>query len=376
MELLLCKKDCCGCTACAAVCPRHAIAMKEDEKGFFYPQIDPALCVDCGLCLQKCVFQNGYPARKTLEPSKAYAARYKEESEVMKSRSGGAFAALAREVLSMGGCVYGAGYDSKRGFSVVHHKCAESEKQLKELRGSKYVQSELRETYSEIRQKLEAGKTVLFSGTGCQVGGLYASLGREYPNLFTADLICHGAPSQKMWRDFLKMREKEKWKKVTAVSFREKAKKGWTKHFEELRFGDQKTVTRIYSKLFGKAYYRPSCFRCAYANMNRVGDITLGDLWGHENLIGETWNDEKGISLVMVNNEHGSELWSRARNAMDTIDITGADYSQPNLTRPTAKPRDYEAFWKDYQNKGFRYIVKKYAGYQPVTLWSRLFKKR
>lgn len=367
MDLVVQKDKCCGCTACAGVCPKNAITMRYGKNGFAYPKINEELCVDCGLCLKHCAFQNGYQTRKDPEASHAYGARHKEEAEVMKSRSGAAFVAFSDYILENGGHVYGAGYDDEEGFFKIVHKCADTPEQRDELRGSKYVQSELGDTFKKIKTQLQNGELVLFSGTGCQVGGLYAFLDKEYDNLFTIDIVCHGTPSQKMWRDFLHMREKELGGRITSVSFRDKGSTTWTEHFESVEVKNKKYVSRIYSKLFSMNFLRPSCYNCIYTNKDRVGDVTIADFWGHTKIIGEKWNDEKGISLVMVNTKQGEKLWENSCDCLETVDVTDEPFTQKNLTRPTTKPKKYNEFWRDYNDKGFDFIVEKYAEYKPQS---------
>ena len=364
MELLKEKQDCCGCRTCEKVCPKQAITMVEDECGFLYPSISKDKCVDCGLCLQKCAFQSGYKTRKEFEPFYGYGARHKLEKVYMNSRSGGAFVALSNLILDQEGIVYGAGYSPEEGFHRVIHKRTTDGQDRDELCGSKYVQSDLTDTFLSVKKDLEDGKKVIFSGTGCQVGALHMYLGREYDNLFTIDIVCHGTPSPKIWSDYLDMREKEYQGKVTYVNFRNKRKYGWTKHRELLKVGDRKIDSRIYSRLFSKALtFRPSCFNCIYTNTNRPGDITIADFWGHEKAIPGKWDDEKGISLVLVNTNQGMKLWEEAKEQMEWIDCTGYPFRHQNMKRPTTKPEQYDEFWSDYKANGFEYCLKKYLDY-------------
>ena len=287
----------------------------------------------------------------------------------MESRSGGAFVALSDYILTKNGSVYGAGYDEKEGLYRVVHKEATDTRQRDELRCSKYVQSDLGNTFTKIKQQLEAGKTILFSGTGCQVGALYQFLPKEYDNLYTIDIVCHGVPSPKMWKDFLKMREQEFHGKVEAVQFRDKKKFGWTPQHETIQIGGKEYSSRIYGKLFSKAYFRPSCFQCIYTNQNRPADITIADFWGHEKAIPGVWDDEKGISLVLINNNKGLNWWNEAKKDLNYIDCTGYPFRHGNMKRPTKKPETYEQFWKDYKEQGFKNVVKKYADYEPQNYW-------
>lgn len=375
MELVKRREDCCGCRTCEQVCPKGAITMVPDQAGFLYPQIDDSKCINCGLCLKKCAFQSGYPRRKEYEPFYGYGGRHKKESVYSHSRSGGAFVAMSDVILQKQGIVYGADFDETEGFYKVSHRMAQTSEERDRLCKSKYVQSDLKDSFSKIKTQLEAGKVVLFTGTGCQVGALHQFLGKEYENLYTIDIVCHGTPSPKLWKEFLKMREKEFHGKVTNVEFRDKKTKGWKKHFETIWINGKPYTSRIYAKIcFGSA--RPSCYECKYANQNRVGDITIADFWGHENAIGEKWDDDKGISLVLVNNAHGMELWNTAKEDMDYVDVTGYPFRHSNMKAPTKRKPDYVEFDNELSNKGMKYIAKKYAEYTPQNYWIAKIKKK
>lgn len=369
MVLIQNKDMCCGCRVCEKVCPKNAITMVEDECGFLYPQIDQDKCIDCGLCAKKCAFQNGYETRKEFEPSLGFGARHKEESGYMNSRSGGAFVALSNYVLAQGGSVYGAGFDEEEGFYKVVHKAATDKKSRNEFRGSKYVQSDLKNTFPEIKEKLEKGEYVLFSGVGCQVGALYAYLPKEYDTLFTIDILCHGVPSPRLWKEFLQMREKEFHGKVEAVQFRNKKKYGWKAHRETVQINGKKHNSRIFTKLFYGGFSRPSCAKCIYTNKNRVGDITIADFWGYEKVITDKWDDDKGISLVLINTEQGKKIWDLSEHELDTVECTGHKYRHQVLRKPFPNAENYDEFWSDYQKHGFKYIANKYAGYTPESNW-------
>ena len=367
MELVKKKEACCGCRTCEKVCPKQAITMVEDACGFLYPQIDESKCVNCGLCLQKCAFQSGYKTRKEFEPFYGYGARHKLEKIYMRSRSGGAFVAISSHIIDQKGAIYGAGYSKDKGFHRVIHKRATTKRSRNEFCGSKYVQSDLKGTFLSIKKDLENGKLVLFSGTGCQVGALHTYLGKEYDNLYTIDIVCHGAPSPKIWDDFLTMREKEYGQPIKSVMFRNKRKYGWTDHRETVRFENRRVSSRIYSKLFSQGVlFRPSCYECVYANTNRPGDITIADFWGHEDVdvLADKWNDDKGISLVLINNKHGMKIWEESRDQMDWVDCTGYPFRHQNMKRSTTKSERYEEFWEDYIQHGFEYCAEKYVKYR------------
>lgn len=365
MELVKKKEDCCGCRTCEKVCPKQAITMVEDECGFLYPRIDESKCVNCGLCLQKCAFQSGYKKRKEFEPFYGYGARHKSEKVFMRSRSGGAFVAISSYIIEQKGVVYGVGYSEEKGFHRVIHKRATTKRARNEFCGSKYVQSDMQDTFPSIKRDLENGKLVLFSGTGCQVGALHTYLGKEYDNLYTIDIVCHGVPSPKIWDDFLTMREKEYGQPIKAVNFRNKRKYGWKANGETITFENRKVSSKIYCKLFTRSVmFRPSCYNCAYVNKNRPGDITLADFWGHEAALADKWDDDKGISLVLVNNKHGMKIWEETREQMEWVDCTGHPFRHQNMKRSTTKSEQYDEFWQDYIAHGFEYCAEKYANYK------------
>lgn len=361
MDLVKEKEDCCGCRTCEKVCPEGAIAIKADVCGFLYPEIDSAKCIDCGLCLKKCAFQSGYGKRKEFEPSYAYGARHKKEQVYMDSRSGGVFTALSDHILKRSGAVYGAGFDREKGAFYVKHEGAETEEGRNRFRGSKYVQSDLGDVFPEIKRRLEDGQAVLFTGTGCQVGALYAYLPREYEDLYTLDLVCYGVMSPKMWADFLHMREQEKGGKVESADFRDKKVYGWKAHKETVVIDGKPYTSRIFGKLFSGSKIRPSCFKCIYTNKERVGDVTLADFWGHEDAIPGKWDDDKGISLVLVNTSRGKELWEAAKDEVDHVDVTGYPFRHSRMRTPTEKPESYDRFWEDYEREGFVFCAEKYA---------------
>ena len=210
------KAECCGCTACFAACPKRCITMRSDEEGFLYPEIDKEACIECGLCERVCPFDR--PTYANTSAPQVYASYVKDENQQVQSSSGGLFYAVSRWVIGQGGIVYGAAFDE---LFRLRHTGAETLEELRPLRGSKYLQSDLRDTFREIRAHLKAGRWVYFTGTGCQVAGLKAFLQREHATLVTSDLVCHGTPSQQLfdWHlDYLRQKEKGE---ITFYSFRD-----------------------------------------------------------------------------------------------------------------------------------------------------------
>ena len=356
---------CTGCTACAAGCPKDAITMVRDSEGFSYPAVDLNVCIHCGRCTAIC------PILRQREPMPlpaAFAAWNADDQIRRHSTSGGAFTALAEYILEGGGVVYGAALDGKQ--HLRHVACFRKE-DLWHLRGAKYVQSDLGQTFREIREALKK-RPVLFSGTPCQVDGLYRFLGGKPENLTTCDLVCHGVPSPGVWEDMVRSMERRKGKAIQSVRFRDKVT-GWKDSHLTLIYGDG-TVDSAplfateYGRAFGRALFlRPCCHRCAYTNLNRPGDFTLGDFWGlgpDELLEQQT----RGVSLLLVNSPHGSYLFDQLPLRRQVFPIERAVAGNPRLAFPLAPPPDRAAFFAAYALKPFEQVRKQYFKVPPLPV--------
>lgn len=337
---LAAHKLCSGCAACYAVCPRKAISMQPDEEGFAYPHIDESLCVHCGLCARACPSLNPQAPR---EPLAVYAAKAKDDGLRKESSSGGIFSLLARQIISDGGIVYGAAI-SGRDLSVVHCS-AENEEELSWLRGSKYVQSDVGDTYGNVRTQLDAGRKVLFSGTPCQVAALRNFLARDYENLVCVEVICHAAPSPLAWKKFLEKRAAASAKGRDSarpeavidrrISFRCKDC-GWKRFSLSLRFtNDKEYLLDLRADTFlrgflAELYNRPSCHECSVRELRSGADITLGDYWNVHQRFAEM-DDDVGTSVVLVNTEKGATLldW-----VAPLCDLVASDYADIRRTNP------------------------------------------
>lgn len=309
------SEDCCGCTACKSICTHNAITMEPDALGFLYPKVDLSRCTNCHLCEKVCAFNSGYKKEFTLDSPQAYAARHKNIHEVETSRSGAAFVALSDHILKTGGTVYGAGFDG--GFKVIH-KRATTKEERNEFKGSKYVQSDLGTVFSQVRQDLKDGLAVLFSGTPCQTAGLDCFLSeRLKKRLYLTDIVCHGACSPSVWKDYLEFLSSKYGKRITNVNFRDKQLFGWTDNHESFCFeGEGK---RFFKYLFYKPWhFRMSCYKCRYCNTKRPSDITLADFWGWEKLSPTLNIGDKGLSLVIISTEKGKDLFERAQKDLYT----------------------------------------------------------
>lgn len=350
------KTECCGCTACMEVCPKDAITMKPDEKGYFYPAIDKELCIDCGLCGRTCGFVKEDQKTGSEKPLKAIGLKHKNKYVRQKSRSGGAFTVITDYVLENGGCIFGVVLDND---NVVRHILAEDSKTRDKMRGSKYVQSDMNHCFRKAKEQLDNGRLVAFSGTACQIDGLKSYLRKDYENLITIDIVCHGVPSPKLWKDYLDYINKRYKRGITDFDFRDKSILGWDMHLESFKVNKKKIVARDYSRLFQKNLnLRESCFNCKYCSLNRVADFTLADFWGVD-AFRKGFNDNKGISLLFVNTQKAIQIYKNAGfdTEVELFECENYNFSQPNLKAPTQKPENYDQFWEDYTEKGFEHIV-------------------
>lgn len=371
---ILDKETCCGCSACKNICPKGAITMKPDGLGFIYPEVDRSICIECGLCNKVCAFNDGYDKSLNLYSSEAFAARHKNIKEVSTSRSGAAFIALSDWVLEQGGVIYGAGYTDH--FRVVH-KRAETKEQRNEFKGSKYVQSDLNDTFAQIKCDLLRGSIVLFSGTPCQTSGLSSFVGAELrKNLYLIDIVCHGVPSPFIWRDYLRYIESKVGEKVISVDFRDKSKLGWAAHKESFTFPSKKIYKQTYTYLFYEhIMFRPSCRVCHFTNLIRPSDITIADFWGWEKTDLSFNKDNKGVSLVFCNTEKGKDLFTKVSEAMNIIKTDSSKCLQPNLLRPSVFHPLSSNFEQDYIDFGFEYVARKYGDIGLPYLCKRLKQK-
>jgi len=366
------KKDCCGCTACLSVCPQKCIKMTADEEGYYYPSVDVERCINCHLCEKICPIQNDIEVDGYLP--KAYAVQHQSIETRMDSASGGAFSALAEKILKQGGVVYGGAFDEN--FHVCHIR-VDKMVNLAKLRGSKYVQSDMKNNYSLVKRDLKDNRLVLFSGTPCQIAGLVKSLRGTYPtnNLFLVDLVCHGIPSPLLWDKFVGNLSK-KYGILKYASFRNKhfgyAGSTMAMQFEDgkMRYFDRDI--QFYKKLFfDDINTRPSCFHCHFKTVKRVSDFTIFDCW-HVNKANKAMDDDRGATWVIVQSEKGKEFFESIKlkttyteTSVDTaIKLDGEmaiDCTRPNPRR--------DEFFKDIQTHSFDELLDKYF---PMTYQKRL----
>ena len=299
------KELCCGCSACASICPKHCISMQEDGEGFLYPIVDESQCVDCGECERVCHELHPYGKRS---PIKVLAAVNTDEDVRMRSSSGGVFYSLAERVISEGGVVFGARFDENWQVVIDYSETLEG---VKAFMGSKYVQARIETAYTDTKRFLQEGRKVLFSGTPCQIAGLHHFLKKGYDNLTTVDVICHGVPSPKVWRKYINEICGSQ-AAITSVNFRDKTN-GWSDYNVCVRYKSENVVKELQTKatkdVFMRGFLadfttRPSCYACKAKNGRSNSDITLGDFWGIDNVFPDM-NDEKGTSVVVIHTEKG-----------------------------------------------------------------------
>lgn len=356
------KKLCSGCSACMNVCPKKCIRMVSDEEGFLYPVVDKTKCVNCGLCEKICPVLN--KKRSKTNNSKAFACFNKDLDVRMKSSSGGIFSLLAKYILSNNGVVFGASFNDN--FEVEHIAIDKSE-DLHKLRTSKYVQSKIGQTYSEAKKFLDEDRLVLFTGTPCQIEGLLNYLGKDYENLLTQDIVCHGVPSPLVWKKYLLYQKEKFGADIKNISFRYKNKKAMP-YFVRFVFDNEKIYQKKYYKDFMmKAFLkhlclRPACHQCAFKDKNRRSDITLADFWG-VNFIAPRINDGRGISLVLIHSQKGELMFEKIAENIEKleVDFEKSIKHNPSMTTSTKPSKKREKFMEELQLLEFKDLIKKYG---------------
>lgn len=356
------KKDCCGCTACVAVCPKTCIALTADHEGFLYPIVDMAICIDCNLCEEVCPVINQGVERR---PSATYAAMNNNDEIRMSSSSGGVFSTLAEYTIAKKGVVFGVGFND---IWEVEHQFTDKLSELRFFRGSKYVQSKLGNSYSKVKEFLKTGRQVLFSGTPCQVDGLKRYLRREYENLTTVDFICHGVPSPKVFRKYLveeSLINKFKFTDISAIKFRDK-REGWRKFsltIEDIH-GDTLSSNNLLENRFLQGflkdiYLRPSCHACPSKSFKSGSDFTIADYWGIENFSPQ-FDDDKGVSLIFLTSKKALDIFR-------TLDLNCivSNYEDAIKYNPSAKisvpvPKGRPSFFKKIDKKALIPLIDKY----------------
>ena len=364
-------KNCCGCTACYNACKSGAIKMRPSDEGFLYPEVIKALCVNCGRCESVCPV-NHPPLLN--EEYIGYVTQSQDDGLLSQSTSGGFMDALYKYVLDdLGGLAAGVAFDK---CFLPKHIIVDSYDAAKAFRNSKYAQSDLGDVFSQIKKLLSDGKTVLFVGTPCQVGGLKAFLYKEYDNLITADLVCRSVPSPLLWRKYLDFQESRYRSKVRSAAFRKKTY-GYHSGTLEIVFENGKRYNgsnRVdyYMKAFhGDKCSRRSCYSCDFKTEHRCSDFTVFDCWRPEQVSNCTKDNDKGFSNVIIHSNKGKEIFENLKN----INCFEADvqkmfcFTGGMESASISYTEDREHFYSDLENLGFEKGVKKHV---KVTVKDRL----
>lgn len=335
------KKDvhrfsrCTDCGACRQICPVFAISQKENSEGFLYPWVDYDKCIQCGKCVDVCPVVN--PVYQNLSEPKCYAAYTNDEIRMDRSSSGGVFTVFANSVLSRGGYVSGVVFDDN--FKACHI-VSDNPEDVYRMRGSKYVQSDTGQVFSEIKQLLTQGKTVLFTGVSCQVAGLKAYLGKEYENLFCIDILCHGVSSPGVFRKYLN--ESFDMETVQDIQFKSKKFGGWRKPYLCVETEKDVILQFLEDNEYASAFLhnvinRNCCAECQFQKLPRQGDITIGDFWGIEDC-DPGLDDNKGTSVLLVNSEKGQKLLEKCKKEFLVLKeerVADAIKKNPNIISPS-----------------------------------------
>lgn len=358
------KAECCGCGACIQGCPSKCIQMAADEEGFLYPEVNKALCIACGICEKICPVLNSVSKDKEAKEPVACAAINKNKDIRRESSSGGVFTLFSEYVLSKNGIVFGAAMseDCER---VIHIGVEEAES-LRFLRGSKYVQSEIGNTYQCAKRELEKGRPVLFSGTPCQIAGLKGYLKKDYESLYTIEVICHGVPSPALWKRYISYIRKKLKSPISQVIFRDKSSLGG-RLMMCIKVSDGK-VYKAYEEedpfycFFLKNYcLRPSCYYCHLKKERHAADITIGDFWGGSKVV-PGFGEEGDISLILFHSDKGMRMFDLVKESME---IRWTEYEQAvsynsAYTESVLCPKERDSFFIDLGNVSFTEMVKKY----------------
>ena len=370
MDYIIKNNMCSGCTACANICPKKAISMQNGIDGFKYPVIDQKLCINCGLCKRTCPVLN---SSSNVSLNKTYVAFSKNKTNKEKSSSGGIFPLIANTVLNDNGIVIGASFDE---YNNLKHIAITKVEDLDKLKGSKYLQSDLDNIFSYIKQNINDNK-ILFVGTPCQVAGLKAFLKKDYDNLLCIDLFCHGVPSPKLFNKYIKELEESNNDHVINYNFRDKST-GWDTYSNTITFKNKKIsefqTENDYMKLFlSDIALRESCYHCNFKLGNKYSDITLGDFWGVQNCYPEMY-DKNGVSAIIVNTDKGSKIFNDIVNDLECKECKLEEIvnGNPSLVRSGLKPKCRDKFFKDIDVMNVSDLSKKYT---KISFINKFFSK-
>lgn len=360
VKIELCPKDSCtGCKACMNSCKKNAITFYEDSEGFVFPKIDTNLCVKCGSCVRNCPILNPPKGNQDSHPL-TYVAYAKDKKVITTSSSGGIFTLLANFILENGGIVFGA--SQQEGSLYVSHIPITSKKDIHFLQGSKYVQSDINNTYQTALEFLKLGKLVLFSGTPCQIAGLYSFIHKDYENLITAEVVCHGVPSYKFFKIYI---DKLDIKNISRFNFRNE--KIWSydtivykKNKRKILIGEKDFYMRAF--LHGDIF-RESCYNCRFAKLPRIADVTLGDFWGIQKYKHSISTSPNGNSVIIINNEKGEHLINCILNecVYEEMDLEYAMKRNHNIYEPSLRPKNRSTIYSDMETMTLKQLAHKYG---------------
>lgn len=337
--------QCYGCRACEQICPSSAIEMIEDEEGFLISQINPSKCIECSLCEKVCPVLIDLTQKQG--PS-VYAGWINDREIQNVSSSGGMFTAIAQYVIKKDGVVFGAAFNEHL---KVEHRCAEKMEELAPMRGSKYVQSDTKDSYWRIRDFLKKERLVLFSGTPCQIAGLKGYLLKDYSNLITCELVCHGVPSQKLFDTYRRKVPKLNSPRITNIVFRDMKVWNFTTQYymgNKRRFVFGKDD--FFMKAFLRSYsFRERCYTCQFSSIPRVADLTIADFWGIGEKIPFDHVNRRGVSLVLVNSDRGKNVLDSIKNTIfiEPRTLEEAERKNRNIYEPSVRPPQRDTFYKD-----------------------------
>lgn len=362
------KAECCGCTACYNICPKEAIQMKPDFEGFLYPFVNAERCVECGLCDAVCPVQN--PVSCDELERKSYVIRTKDSHVLDHSTSGGFITPLGQWVIKQNGVICGAAFNND--FKVVHKIVGGGTHSLSDLRGSKYVQSDLTDCFATIKRYLEQGTTVCFVGTTCQVYGLKKFLRKKYETLVTVDLVCHGTPSPKLWDKYLEYQKNNYHSEIEDISFRNKTY-GYHSSTMRIQFKNGKTyygsarVDPMLKSFFKEISSRPSCYQCYFKNLERCSDFTIYDCWHADQLVVGLADDDKGYTNLIVQSKKGEQVLEKIKQDFDIypVDTERAIALDGIMVRNAAHPHPKrEEYYQDMDRDEVAEHIEKFI---PIT---------
>ena len=374
------KFNCYGCELCRDICPVHAIEMVEDEEGFKYPKIDKEKCIKCGLCEKNCIYRKEIKKEKKEEYPLVYAAAYKNAEILKNSTSGGTFTALYKYILSQKGVVVGVKYNKNM---VAEYAIAENEKECEAFRGAKYVAAEVGDIKPRVKEKLEQGRKVLFTGNPCQIKALKTYLNKDYDNLYLVEILCHGVASPKVFRLYIKYLEEKYKSKVVDFKFRDKAN-GWGTGRGgtiKVKFENGQELSELgwhnnYNRAFANNnILRPVCYNCEFAGVNDLSDIVIGDFWGIEKIMPKFARKNNGISMIRINTDKGNELFGNINENLEYYKSNIKDAYRSNHKYATGLNENRFKLMEEVDGVEINSLLEKYNQFKTGKKASKKIKK-